>query len=324
MITTTVDDTSGGVGLQRMVSPLGVDLFGQPITAMSASKLANDWGGAPPFSVLSARDSAWQERKAGWISYGIESEIGRNVSGKNCTSGKNTCMLDGEGEAISIFDPVLCELAYKWWSPPGCQIVDPFAGGSVRGVVASMLGRSYWGSELREEQVAANCAQAAKICSANRPQYVCGDSMETLENAPVADFVFSCPPYGDLERYSDNPMDLSTMEYHTFIPAYKRIILRCFQKLKKDSFACFVVGDFRDTKTGNYRGFIADTVNAFREVGMELYNDAVLLTPTGSLPARVGRQFRGGRKLGKAHQNILLFVKGDGKRAAARCGDFEG
>jgi len=29
--------------------------------------------------------------------------------------------------------------------------------------------------------------------------------------------------------------------------------------------------------------------------------------------------FRSGRKLGKTHQNILCFVKGDGKRAAAVC-----
>src|SRR6185295_8430413 len=26
----------------------------------------------------------------------------------------------------SIFDPVLCELAYKWFCPPGGSILDPF------------------------------------------------------------------------------------------------------------------------------------------------------------------------------------------------------
>ncbi len=36
----------------------------------------------------------------------------------------------------SIFDPVLCELAYRWFCPPGGLILDPFAGGSVRGIVA--------------------------------------------------------------------------------------------------------------------------------------------------------------------------------------------
>jgi len=49
----------------------------------------------------------------------------------------------------SIFDPVLTELCYRWFSPRGGQILDPFAGGSVRGIVASALGREYTGIELR-------------------------------------------------------------------------------------------------------------------------------------------------------------------------------
>ena len=59
----------------------------------------------------------------------------------------------------SIFDPVLCELNYRWFCPPGGVILDPFAGGSVRGIVASVLGYRYHGAELRGEQVEANRAQ---------------------------------------------------------------------------------------------------------------------------------------------------------------------
>ncbi|HXF87125.1 MAG TPA: hypothetical protein VNK48_02075 [Xanthobacteraceae bacterium] len=45
------------------------------------------------------------------------------------------------GSGTSIFDPVLCEIAYRWFCPPGGSVLDPFAGGSVRGIVASRLGR---------------------------------------------------------------------------------------------------------------------------------------------------------------------------------------
>jgi hypothetical protein len=38
-------------------------------------------------------------------------------------------------------------------------VLDPFAGGSARGIVASRLGGRYIGIELRAEQVAANVAQ---------------------------------------------------------------------------------------------------------------------------------------------------------------------
>jgi hypothetical protein len=41
-----------------------------------------------------------------------------------------------------------------------------------------------------------------------------------------ADFVFSCPPYADLEVYSDDPNDLSTLGYEDFKPAYFDIIAK--------------------------------------------------------------------------------------------------
>ena len=194
-------------------------------------------------------------------------------------------------------------------------MVDPFAGGSVRGLVAGLLGYRYWGCDLRAEQVAANEAQR-HIASGADIEWTCGDALEVVDQRERADFVFSCPPYGDLERYSDDPRDLSTHEYHTFLANYRRVILRCATALKPDRFACFVVGDFRDRKTGNYRGFVADTIAAFRDVRMELYNDAVLVTPCGSLPIRAGKQFDSGRKLGKTHQNVLVFVKGNPREAA--------
>jgi hypothetical protein len=135
----------------------------------------------------------------------------------------------------------------------------------------------------------------------------------------LADFVFSCPPYADLEVYSDNPSDLSTLGYTEFKSAYFEIIANACSLLKNDRFACFVVGDVRDAK-GNYYNFVGDTVEAFKAAGLHFYNEAILVTSVGSLPIRAGRQFESGRKLGKTHQNVLVFVKGDGKRATQACG----
>jgi hypothetical protein len=137
-----------------------------------------------------------------------------------------------------------------------------------------------------------------------------------------ADFLFSCPPYADLEVYSDNPSDLSTLSYSEFRPAYFEIIAKACTLLRDDRFACFVVGDVRDKK-GNYYNFVGDTVEAFRTAGLNYYNEAILVTAVGSLPIRAGKQFSSSRKLGKTHQNVLVFVKGDGKRAAANCGECQ-
>lgn len=155
------------------------------------------------------------------------------------------------------------------------------------------------------------------------PVWVEGDSTEAHTLAPGEyDLLFSCPPYADLERYSDDPRDLSSMSYPDFLAGYRTIIARSVAMLRPDRFAVWVVGDVRDPR-GVYRGLVADTIAAFRAAGAELYNEAVLVTPVGSLPVRVGRQFSAARKLGKTHQNVLVFVKGDPKKATAACGAVE-
>ncbi len=224
----------------------------------------------------------------------------------------------------SIFDPVLCELAYRWFSPVDGVILDPFAGGSVRGIVASKIGRRYVGVDLRLEQVEANEAQAAEICSAPMPVWHVGDSrnIDELAAGVEADFIFSCPPYADLEVYSDDPRDLSTLGYAEFRDAYFEIIAKACAMLKPNRFACFVVGEVRD-KRGNYYGFVPDTIAAFQAAGLAFYNEAILVTAAGSLPIRTGKQFVASRKMGKTHQNVLVFVKGDAKIAAAAVGDVE-
>lgn len=310
----------------------GSDLFGNAIEPPSRGKLGDAFL-IPPFSVLNAREGWWQERKRAWMAYGIKGEVGRGLAGEQgetaslkggltfgVSFGPYDARKGSDTEAgSSIFDPVLCELAYRWFCPPGGLILDPFCGGSVRGLVAGMLGYRYWGCDLRAEQVAANEAQR-HIAPDAAIQWVCGDAIEVVPSAPDADFVFSCPPYGDLEVYSDDARDLSAMDHHAFVAAYKRIILRACERLKQDRFACFVVGDFRDKRTGYMRSFPEDTAAAFRDSGLHLYNEAILVTACGSLPIRAGKQFASSRKLGKTHQNVLVFVKGDPRKATAEIG----
>lgn len=263
--------------------------------------------------------------------FGQDLMRGEHVVGQAIPSGLlfgEMANFDGAGRQItgtSIFDPVLCELAYRWFCPPGGRIIDPFAGGSVRGIVASKLGRRYCGIDLRAEQVAANVAQAELICGDPRPEWIVGDSRKELRvwgASQSADFVFSCPPYANLEVYSDDPFDLSNMSYTEFRWAYADIIDAAAALLKPDRFACFVIGDVRDP-SGFYRNLPGHTIDAFEAVGLRLYNDAILVTAAGSLPVRASKQFTVSRKLGTTHQRVLVFVKGDPRKATAAVGDVE-
>lgn len=223
----------------------------------------------------------------------------------------------------SIFDPVLCELVYRWFCPPAGTILDPFAGGSVRGIVASKLGRHYVGIELSERQIAENMQQAKAICKKPLPRYITGDAREiaAMGIEPV-DLIFSCPPYGDLERYSDDPRDLSTMAYPAYVEGLRAVVGASVALLKPDRFACFVVANVRGEK-GFYNRLVSDTEQAFEDAGARLHNEAVLVTAVGSLPIRAGRQFESGRKLGKTHQNVLVFCKGDAGKATKAIGAVE-
>ena len=169
------------------------DLFGNPIIK---DVLLRDKFIEPPFSVLDTKGSNWQKRKRQWKSLGIQSEIGRNVK----TFGKFTSNQGKKNRfdkiSTSIFDPALCEVLYNWFCKKNGTILDCFAGGSVRGIVANKLGYKYTGIEIRQEQVNSNREQALNILEINnQPQWYVGDSNNLLDDfTNEFDFVFITTP----------------------------------------------------------------------------------------------------------------------------------
>jgi len=290
------------------------DLFGNEIIE---DVLLRDKFLEPPFSVLDTRQGSWQNRKRRWQQLGMKSEIGRadeltytGAASKfdyyRVKEGKRD---KTDEQSTSIFDPALTELMYNWFCPDNGMILDPFAGGSVRGIVANYLGYKYTGLELRQEQVDSNREQALNILPIeNQPQWYCGDSDKLLDDnwQTKFDFIFSCPPYADLEVYSDLPDDLSNMDYKDFVLKYRSIIQKALKLLKPNSYAVFVVGEVRD-KDGFYYDFVGDTKRAFIDAGAKLYNDCILLNVVGSASMRASKVFEAGKKLTKIHQNVLVF-----------------
>ena len=124
--------------------------------------------------MFDTRQGYWQKRKREWKEAGLSSGAGRADAlisqGLMNMAVKNGMDLTG----TSIFDPVLCEVVYNWFSPQGGIVFDPFAGGSVRGVVAEKLGRKYIGIDLSQDQVDANQINADHfgVC----PAWHCDDS----------------------------------------------------------------------------------------------------------------------------------------------------
>lgn len=265
----------------------------------------------PPFSVLDARQGYWKERKEAWrekigdVGQARESAVAYTeglYSEKYGISSNNT---------TSILDPVLSELACLWFMPGTGNAFDVFAGDTVFGYVAASLGNHFTGIELRQEQADFN--QAA--CAGLDATYICDDGQNVLTHIGegTQDLFFSCPPYFDLEQYSDLPNDASNQSsYADFYKIIDTAFANAIKCLKQDRFAVIVCGDVRDKKTGAYYGFPDDIKQTFKRNGMTLYNECVLVDPVGTATIRASNNMMT-RKVVKVHQNVLVFYKGDTK-----------
>ena len=259
-----------------------------------------------PFSILDTRTKEWKERKNWWIiNHQIKSELGRE------DTESKTMFWDTESN-VSIFDPLLCELMYNWFTPINGTILDPFAGGSVRGIVAEELGFKYTGIDISETQIKANKLQSSK------PNWIVGDSDKVLNTIDTKyDFIFTCPPYHDLEVYSNTDGDISNMEYDKFINSLKSILSKATSKLKDNRFFGIVISEIREQSTtrnykiGKYKGFVPSVIQMCEQMGLSFYNDIILYNSQHQASRVAKTYFDRNRKIASVHQNVLIFVKGN-------------
>src|SRR5438128_1396566 len=110
---------------------MNTDLFGEEI---KKDVLLREKFIEPPFTVLDSKSGNWQRRKKQWKRIGIKSEVGRTIDtplmpgtsrekiraaaivmGTNDSQKQTKETVDNRENYISIFDPALCELIYKWF-----------------------------------------------------------------------------------------------------------------------------------------------------------------------------------------------------------------
>ena len=301
-----------------------------------------------PLSILEARSTRWQARKKIWrglIGDGLgrsdgliadnpqyldqnfyirkqktEREIGVELS----TAEYVKYYWPGQANsATSQFDPVLAEIIVSWYSRPGWTVLDPFAGGQERGYVTASTGRRYVGIDLSTDQIAHN-ENIIREAGLEGVTYVHGDSREAATLVPTlkADLLMACPPYWNLEQYSDNPADLSNMTVDGFREAHAEVVRASLAVLKEDRFAVWTVGDMRG-KDGRYIRLPSQVFDDFMEAGAEFVAEMILARMIGSAAYRGARAFAMTRKIPLVHEHVLVFCKGDPARATEAVGPVE-
>ena len=262
----------------------------------------------PPFSILDARKGYWQERKKQWRNLIQDNGITReNKLGDINELNRYGMKVSG----VSLLDPVLCEIIYKWFGVENCKCFDPFAGDVVFGYVACRFGGEFTGIEIRQEQVDVNNQKIDELSISNCT-YICDDGQNICKHIAedTQDLFFSCPPYYNLEVYSDKENDASNQDtYEDFMRIIENAFTCSIRCLKEDRFAVIVCADIRD-KNGAYYGFTDDIKRIFVKNGCVLYNELILVDPIGSAIYRA-KKYMKNRKVVKTHQNVLVFYKGN-------------
>lgn len=296
----------------------------------------------PPFSILDTRKGYWQARKKMW----------REAIGDMGESRNDTLITSPEikykdlyrhrrrreelgisfkeyldkyvpddvkereaskvlSAGVSLLDPIMAEIVCRWFGQEGCRTFDCFAGDSVFGYVSAHLGNEFVGIELRKEQADLN-NERVKGMSA---RYICDDGQNVAQHieADSQDLLFSCPPYFDLEHYSDLENDASNQDsYEDFLQIIRNAFTGAIGCLRENRFAVIVVGDVREKTTGFYYDLCGDIKRIFKDNGMNLYNEIILIETGASTALRAARYMEN-RKVAKMHQNILVFYKGKTK-----------
>jgi hypothetical protein len=210
----------------------------------------------------------------------------------------------------SVFPAPLMEMIIaRYGGSPGNHILDAFAGGPPRGLVSSIMGYQYTGFEIRQEQIDENEALLKRL-KLKGAKYVLGDGrfldLDSLVDNNF-DAAITCPPYHNLEKYSDHAEDLSNLATYNEFNASMWLCAQAHRRLMKPgAFVCIIVGLFRDKKTGELIDFPADTVQNFREAGFIYWQHIILSKNFASAAVRAGNAWLG-NKLVPRHENLLIF-----------------
>lgn len=286
----------------------------------------------PPFTVLDSRSGDWNKRKQLWNTLIQDDGSARGGSSlftaiakfgiKSGTMSEDDAHVNGS----SILDAVLAEIIVTWYMPKaenGVKVFDNFAGDTVFGAVAATLGKDFTGIELREEQQAFNNGVFTRLGYGSK-HYICDDGRNVDKHIAEGsqDLFFSCPPYYNLEKYSDLENDASNQEtYEDFYALIDEAFTKAAKCLKNNRFAVVVASDIRNNTNGAYYPFCDDIKATFRRNGFYVYNELIMIrhAASGALLAR--RQMDTTRKNRRIHEGIMVFYKGDTDEIADTYGD---
>lgn len=226
---------------------------------------------------------------------------------------RDGCFSGGAGMydiGASVFNPVLTAwILSAYGPPPDALVVDPFAGGGTRAIMAAAQGHTYFGTELRQAEADATNARIAAAGYASKAEVICADARQLASYGEGAQFLLTCPPYWSLEKYGGGSADLS-MEatYEGFLAGMAEVVGQTAAILRPGALSCWVVGLHR--VKGTLYPLHHDITRLHLAAGFALHEEVVLWQKNTQAIQRVGNFFKGGGYLIRCHEYLLVFRAG--------------
>ena len=210
------------------------------------------------------------------------------------------------GLLYSKFSYGLAEFVVRYWSEEGDLILDPFMGWGVRGAVATMLGRSYWGYEVSPTMFDKTRRFLNIDGVKEKIELVMGDGLKLEQGPDAADLIFTCPPYWNLEKYESVPRQISDCStYEEFLAMLSKGFEKYNEVLKKGKFCVFVVSDFR--KDG-FKLLHRDVIGMAEKVGLKIWDILISVRKNPFVWKQIARCDKQ-RYTSNSHEYILVFRK---------------
>lgn len=212
----------------------------------------------------------------------------------------------------SKFNPIIADNIISYWSNKGDTVLDPFSG-RTRAIISAAKERIYYGFEIAKnvyDTVSDSIKSNAPFLK-NIPIVYNDDSfnIDNLKyNHIVADLIFTCPPYFNIEKYPSSEGQLSDIkEYQIFLDRMKGIMKKSCDRLKKHGYAILVVGDFRIKS--KLICFHNDIINMMKNINMSLHDIIISQTVTHDRAAHRFGSCKNTKITAKIHEFILVFKK---------------
>jgi DNA modification methylase len=200
-------------------------------------------------------------------------------------------------QQFSPFPEEVCRVCYELYLRDCKEIFDPFAGWGERHFYAKEYGKSYTGFDISPLAI-----QHA------RDHFDVENKLEdSLATVPEPfDGLLTCPPYWNLEKYSDIGLD-SAASWEQFLVEYWDVFEMSYNAARPGATFCIAAGDWR--KDGIYYDIAHQTRKIFERLGATTIDDVVISRKGVS---KIKIMLPQAKRLGysvKVHESLMVFKK---------------